>query len=143
MLPTKVLKYVSNVVSPIICSLINLSIATSTFPSSLKVARVVPLFKGGNARDTANYRPISVLNIFSKILEKHAYKHLYSYLEANSVLSDNQVGFRKDKSTTQAILRHTGYVYDNLDDEKLVFSIYLDFRKAFDTIDHRILFSKL
>jgi len=142
-LPPCVLKKISNIVAPIMCFLINLSISKSSFPECLKVARVVPLFKGGSATELVNYRPISVLHIFAKIIEKHAFKQLYSFLERNSVLSADQFGFRIKRSTTQALLRHLGYIYDNLDDDNLVFSMYLDFKKAFDTVDHNILLSKL
>ena len=79
-LPAFVLRRISNVIAPIFCHLVNLSITTSTFPDFLKIARVVPLPKGGDSSDVSNYRPISVLHIFSKIIEKHAYKQLYSYL---------------------------------------------------------------
>lgn len=142
-LPAFILKYVSDIISPVLCSLINLSISKSTFPSIFKKARVVPIFKGGDMNDVTKYRPISILNIFSKILEKHAYQQLYLYLESNNILSASQFGFRNKKSTTQGIMQHTGYIYDNLDKDDLVFTMYLDFKKAFDTVDHVILLSKL
>lgn len=142
-LPALVLKYISDILAPVLCSLINLSIANSTFPDSLKLARVVPLFKGGDSSCLGNYRPISILNIFSKILEKHVYKHLYSYLERANILNDNQFGFRHSRGTTQAILRHVGFIYENLDKSSIVFSLYLDLQKAFDSVDHGILLNKL
>jgi len=142
-LPTPVLKHVAPIIAPVLCSLLNLSISSSVVPDSWKVARVVPLHKGGHTAELGNYRPISVSHVFSKILEKHAFKQLYSYLEMNSVLSDSQFGFRRNRSTTKAIIRHTSYIYENLDENLLVFSMYLDFRKAFDSVDHGILLDKL
>ena len=142
-LPSIALKYVSVIVAPVICHLINLSISSSTFPDHLKIARIVPLPKGGDPMIMSTYRPISVLNIFSKIVEKHVHKQLYSYLEANDVLTDCQFGFRQMRSTSQAISRHTDYIYESLDGDKIVFSMYLDFKKAFDSVDHVILLDKL
>ena len=80
-LPTIVFKQLSHIVAPVLIFLIDLSISRSIFPKCLKIARVVPLFKGGDRMLMESYRPISVLNIFSKIVEKHAFKYLYSYLE--------------------------------------------------------------
>ena len=90
-----------------------------------------------------NYRPISVINIFSKVFEKIVYKQLYSYLESKNVLSDSQFGFRHGRGTTKAILKHTRNVYRDLDDSRLHFSVYLDFKKAFDSVDHVVLLGKL
>ena len=109
----------------------------------MKVARVVPLHKGSDTNCMSNYRPISVINVFSKILEKHVYKHLYSFLEKYEILSSTQFGFRNGRGTAQAIVRHTCDIYENLDRNDLVFSLYLDFKKDFDSVDHDILLDKL
>jgi len=141
--PTFLLKELSAIVAPVLCHLTNLSISSSTFPDLLKVARVVPLPKGGDSSDPSNYRPISVLHILSKIVEKHVHKQLYSYLESRNILNDNQFGFRYGRSTCQAVLRHTEYIYEGLNAGDIVFAMYLDFKKAFDSVDHGILLRKL
>ena len=114
-----------------------------SFPDSLKKARVIPIYKEGEKHDINNYRPISILPIMSKIFEKIAYKQLYEYLEQNSYLYNNQIGFRSRKSTTHAILNFLQHLYKNLDSGKIIFSIFLDFKKAFDSVNHTILLSKL
>ena len=126
-----------------IAHLVNLSLSSGMFPSCLKISRVVPLFKGGDAMNISNYRPISVLNIFSKMIEKLVHKQLYEYLEVRNVLSDSQFGFRRNRSTTQALLRHTNHLYESLDENKLAFPSYLDLRKAFDSVNQRVLLSKM
>ena len=142
-IPISVLKYLSNLISPIISNIINKSIQSSNFPHSLKNARVTPIFKSGDKSKPNNYRPISVLPNLSKIFEKFIYKQLYKYLEMNNILYKHQYGFRNKMSTNQAIINHLHYLYDSLDSGNTVFSLFLDFRKAFDTVDHKILLSKL
>jgi len=142
-LPPVLMKRISNIIAPVLCFLINLSISSSVFPECLKFAKVVPIFKGGDSTDVSNYRPISVLSIFSKIIEKHVFSKLYSYFDRNSILNVNQFGFRHGRGTAQAIINHCSYLYSMLDSNRYVFALYLDFRKAFDSVDHEILLGKL
>ena len=142
-LPVSALKFVSEIISPIISNILNKSLETSNFPDILKNARVTPIFKSGKITDINNYRPISVLPTLSKIFEKFAYRQLYEYLNINNILFKHQYGFRNRMGTNQAILNHLQYLYSNLDSGKIVFSLFLDFRKAFDSVDHQILLSKL
>ena len=89
-----------------LCRLFNLSIETSVFPDYLKCARVLPLSKGNDKINMSNYRPISVLNIYSKIFEKLVHKKLYNYLECKGILNESQYGFRENRGTTKA-----SYIY--------------------------------
>ena len=132
-----------NIISHPLAIIINKSLELGYFPNSLKKACVTPIFKEGDKTDINNYRPISVLPTFSKIYEKIVYKQLYEYLERNSYLDNNQYGFRANRSTSHAILNLLQYTYQNLDSSKIVFSLFLDFRKAFDSVNHKILLSKL
>ena len=141
--PIKILKIIANIISIPLSIIINNSFKLGEFPDSLKEARVTPLFKEGDKTKINNYRPISVLPTLSKIFEKVAHKQLYQFLEINSILDQHQYGFRTKRSTTQAIINLTQYLYKNLDSNKIIFSIFLDFRKAFDSVDHGILLSKL
>ena len=142
-IPVSVLKFISNLISPIISHIINKSIQASIFPDSLKNARVTPIYKSGEKYKANNYRPISVLPTFSKIFEKILYHQLYKYLETNNILFKHQYGFRNKMSTNQAIINHLQYLYDSLDSGKTIFSLFLDFKKAFDSVNHEILLSKL
>lgn len=142
-LPITVLKRVAHVISPTLSHLVNNSISSGVFPDCLKMCKVVPIFKGGDALSPSNYRPISILHIFSKMLEKLIHEQIYSYLETNNIFSNCQFGFRRNKGTTQALLKHTNYIYESLDNNNFVFAMYLDLRKAFDSVDHEILLSKL
>ena len=140
---TKILKYLADLISPILCDIINRSFQTGYFPKFCKSARVVPLFKSGDKKNVQNFRGISILPIFSKIMEKVVHFQLYGYLQCNSLLTGDQFGFRKKLSTSDAIANMTQYVYDSLDQDYTVISFFLDFAKAFDTVNHNILLQKL
>ena len=99
--------------------------------------------KEGDKCNLSNYRKISVLPVFSKVFEKVAYIQLYDSLENNSILHKQQYGFRAKKSTTQAILHFLQYLYKHIDSGNVVFSLFLDFRKVFDCVNHEILLPKL
>ena len=141
--PVKILKELKFIIAPILASIINKSLQLGQFPAILKIARVVPLHKGGCRSDINNYRPISVLSLFSKIFERIVYNQLYAFLEKYDILSPNQYGFRKNRSTTEAVIQQLEFIYQNLDQNKTVVSIFMDFSKAFDCIDHRLLLRKL
>ena len=112
-------------------------------PNSLKFAKVVPVFKKGNANDLTNYRPIAILPLFAKILEKIIHERLYTFLQVNNVLTDAQFGFRKKISTALAVSNLCTYIQNELEKNNFCIGLFMDLSKAFDTIDHHILLKKL
>ena len=123
--------------------LINQSIQQGVFPAELKIARVIPLYKGDNNQLIHNYRPISVLPFFSRILEKNVVKYVLRFLDDNNILYEYQFGFRKHHSTSHAIITLVERVTKALNTGKYIVGVFLDLKKAFDTIDHFILLNKL
>ena len=121
----------------------NLSISTGIFPDALKVAKVVPVFKKDDPHVFSNYRPISLLPCFSKILERLIYNRLDHFLTRFNILHDNQYGFRKNHSTDLALLDICNNISSSLNLNHHTIGIFLDLSKAFDTIDHGILLAKL
>ena len=113
------------------------------FPKSLKIAKVIPIYKKDDPSQITNYRPISLLPSISKVLEKIVYKRLYSFLNQNNLLIPNQYGFRKNNSTDYAILQLCDKITDSLSKKEHVIGVFMDLSKAFDTIDHNILIHKL
>ena len=106
-IPMKVLCLLNNDLSPLLADLFNKSFTTGIFPSALKIARIIPIHKKDSKLECCNYRPISILSNLDKILEKLMYKRLYSFLEANNIIYNLQFGFRKNYSTTLALLSLT------------------------------------
>ena len=126
-----------------LCHVFNLSLKNGIFPDSMKMAKVIPFYKSGNVQEFSNYRPVSLLPQFSKILEKLFYKRLLSFIEKHSILSNNQYGFRANHSTAYAITELVESITDAVDDNKYSVGVFIDLKKAFDTIDHKILLDKL
>ena len=112
-------------------------------PDDWKTSRVVSLLKYGNRDEIDDYRPISILPVTFKIAEKAVYNHLFSYLNANNLLSSCQSGFRKNFSTETAVTIFVDEIRRNIDNALLTGAVLNDFKKAFDTIGHRILLNKL
>ena len=134
---------ISNNILDILTLIINQSLCTGIVPHSSKIAKITPIYKKDDIHITDNYRPISLLPIISKVLEKVVFLQLYDYFVKNNLLYDSQYGFRKLHSTELASLEFTDKIINNLDQGKLPLAIFLDLSKAFDTIDHSILIHKL
>ena len=113
------------------------------FPNELKITMVIPLYKGGNAMLSVNHRPVSVLSIFSKIYERLMYNRLSEFIQLNGILYRLQFGFRKRHSTSVALMVLTDKIIKALNDGKYVLGVFLDFSKAFDLVNHKILLRKL
>ena len=108
-------------------------------PLELKIAKVVPVFKSRDPSLFTNYRPISVLPFLSKVFEKIVYNYLFDFICDNNILYDYQFGFRPKHSTQQAIITLFDNITKSLDNGNVAISIFIDLKKAFDTVDHRIL----
>ena len=137
------LRSTADFIAPSLTSLFNLSIASGQFPTEWKCARITPIFKTGDPALASNYRPISILPIVSKVLERHIYTLVFDHLAANSPISPYQWGFMPKRSTTSALCTLTHDCLKALDENKEVCSVYFDLRKAFDTVPHAPLLIKL
>lgn len=122
---------------------INKCLDEGTFPDTLKIAKVTPIHKSGNKSDPGNYRPISVLPILSKIFERILYTRLETYLNSQNFFYDKQYGFRPKCNTLSATIDVVTKIKLNIDNRKVALGIFIDLKKAFDTVSHDILLKKL
>lgn len=126
-----------------LCILVNESLKTGLFPDAMKIAKVVALFKKGDTLLADNYRPISLLSVISKILERVVNNQLYNYLNEHNILVETQYGFRKKHSTTNAVQHLTGEILSGFEKKFSTLSVFIDLRKCFDSCRHNIILDKL
>ena len=135
-------KIIVNISKPLVY-LYNLSFSEGIFPDSMKLAKVLPLYKTDDPTSFSNYRPVSLLSQFSKILEKLFNNRLMKFIDKNNVLFEGQYGFRQNHSTELAVIEMTEKITKSLDEKHYSVGIFVDLKKAFDTINHNILIEKL
>ena len=142
-LSSRLIRECADLISPYITTIFNCCLTTGIFPDDWKLAKVTPIFKQGDRSDMNNYRPISVISAIAKVFERIIYNQLSSYLSENNILSQYQSGFRSFHSTMTALLEATDNWAFNIDRGYVNAVVFLDLKKAFDTVDHPILLSKL
>ena len=140
---TRILKMACYIISPSIAALINKSITSGSFPNQLKQAKVYPIFKNGSKDDPSNYRPISILPTISKIFEKHVNSHLIGHLNKHKLIHECQSGFRQKHSCNTALVKLIDKWMASIDNGDIIGTLFIDFRKAFDMVDHSLLMKKL
>ena len=142
-LSTRLLKEICKFISIPMSLLINESLQVGEFPDELKIETITPIYKKGNPANVANYRPISVLPMMSKIFEKVMTNRLTKYLYKHNIISPHQYGFQKGKSTADAVTTLTDCVYEKLNTKEHSVAVFIDLCKAYDCVNHSILLNKL
>ena len=141
--PSCIFRKIADIIAPVLSSLINEAVASGSYPNLFKVARVTPIHKAGSKFDFKNYRPISVLPFLNKVFERALHSRISKFYHKYNVIYEDQYGFLRNKSTTDAILKFTQECYSALNSKEHLISVFLDFSKAFDTICHDILIKML
>ena len=141
--PQKVIKSSPLNILKALSHIFNLSIKDGIFPQKMKIAKVIPIFKEGSRLNVENYRPISLLQVFSKILERIIHNRLTSFLNYNNILYAKQFGFRKKHSTSHATSYLASEIHSTLDSKNKAACVFMDLSKAFDTLNLDILLKKL
>ena len=142
-LPAHFLKFPANMISNTVTTICNLSISTGIFPALWKKAKLIPIYKSGEMSERGNFRPISILVILSKIIERHVFNSYFLYLTEHEILSDYQHGFRPGHSCETSLNMIYEYLVNNIDNGEINGVLMLDFSKAFDLVDHTILLQKI
>ena len=132
-----------NYIYSLITHICNKSISTGIFPERLKFSTIKPLFEKGDRTSLSNYRPMSLLTTFSKVIEKALYNRLIDHLNINSLLNPQEFGFRRNLSTDNAIFNLTHEILKALNSKMIVGSIFFYLKKAFDSISYALLINKL
>lgn len=140
-IPNLFIKQLKHVLVSPLSILYNKSLASGIFPSLWKESFITPVFKKGDESNIKNYRPISLLNSFSKLFERLVHKHIFEFIRLR--IDIYQHGFFKKKSTVTNLIEYTDFIYKNIDKKIQVDSIYTDFSAAFDKVNHKILLRKL
>ena len=142
-LSARILKDAFEILCNELCYMLNMSLNTGEFPGEWCVGLITPLPKTGNLLDANNWRPITQIPLIGKLLERIVNSQLQSHLQNINVLNKNQFGFTQNKSTSHAVFKLITDLYENVDSKNISQLLYIDYRKAFDTIDHGILIKKL
>ena len=119
------------------------SIKQGIFPDSFKIAKVTPILKSCVKDNVSNYRPISILYVFSKVLERIMYDRVYNHLDSKDLLYEKLFGFQRNNSTQHAILQLTRDITSSFEKGEYTLGVFIDLSKAFDTVDHQILIKNL
>jgi hypothetical protein len=142
-IPTSLLIDGVDFIAEPLSDLINRFLENSLFPTAEKFATIIPIYKADERTHLDNYRPISILPVLSKVFERVVQQQVYDYLEQNKLLSQRQFGFRKGLSTQHAVTVFSDDLRQGMDKGMMTGAVFVDLRKAFDTVDHARLLSKL
>ncbi len=140
---TSLIKVCAEFISVPLAEVFNACISQGIFPKILKKAKITAIFKNGDDSLPENFRPISILPVFSKIIERHIYNSLNKFLSKFNLLNNNQYGFRRGRGTTDAVLRLINFVTEAFENGESCVGVFADLSKAFDCVSHSVLKSKL
>ena len=133
--PKDITNCIQYFVNPL-CDIFNKSLNSGIVPDKLKVAKIVPVYKKNDVKNIENYRPIALLPVFAKLLEKIMHKRLYDYLLKSDCLTPKQFGFRENHSTDLSVANFTNNILHEINNKTFCYGVFMDLSKAFDTIDH-------
>ena len=139
----KVLKFIAPTIIQPLKHLINLSLQTGFFPDELKIAKVIPIYKDSDSHDFSNYRPISLINSISRLIESIVCFQLTGFADACELFYEHQYGFRAKHNVNHPLLHFSETIFQALNNGKISLAIFIDLKKAFDTVNYEILLKKL